>query len=710
MIESLCNHIVECCTKAGKVALMKDNLMNCKKKKCIPGWNAEVAEYKKTALFWHRMWMENDKPVQGWVCTIRKATRARYHKAIKKCRQKENHHIKVKMAEAYTKDDSRNYWHEAKKIRNSKRIYPTSVNNCTKDIDIANVFADKYKKLFNEDQICNEISELKYKFLYDAMDDSESYREASFSSHDVVRSVSKLKYDKIDGNNVLLSDHIMFGSDTLYWYISILFTMIVRHGYIPSALLESTLTPIVKDRRGNLSDIDNYRAIALSSSLTKVFETCILLRYEDLFHTEDLQFGFKNKSGTDVCSFVLKETIAKYVAEGSRVYSVFIDASKAFDRLNHIILFSKLKERGFPPIILRSLLTLYSDQKVFVRWKTCFSNDFGISNGVKQGGILSPYLFNLYLDNLLVALKKSQLGCHMGPFYAGALCYADDLTLLSPSLTGLQGMLNICSDYCINHNIKINEKKSKAYVFTKEKNITAHLSNLTVKTIDDDKCTQFKELSFESCPTHLGHIIQDNISDDLDIDRVTNDFRGRANAILADFNTVCTRDRLYLMKTFCSSFYGSQLWALNNNHLHNLYAAYRKAVRKSLYLHPRTHNALIPILSGSLPIECMLEKRFLNFYNKCKNHSNNLIRYIAQRASFTFYSVMGGNVRYLNYKYLSDIDNIETDFIDGNFYLSLKSEICETGAMINELLYMRDFNDFLSFEEYSMLLQSLCTE
>ena len=79
-----------------------------------------------------------------------------------------------------------------------------------------------------------------------------------------------------------------------------------------------------------------------------------------------------------------------------------------------------------------------------VRWRESFSAPFSVSNGVRQGGVLSPILFTLYLDDLLVKLSNLGVGCHWRSLFAGALCYADYWVLLAPTPAALRIMLKHC--------------------------------------------------------------------------------------------------------------------------------------------------------------------------------------------------------------------------------------------------------------------------
>ena len=92
-------------------------------------------------------------------------------------------------------------------------------------------------------------------------------------------------------------------------------------------------------------------------------------------------------------------------------------------------------------------------QKIQVKWNDVLSNQYSISNCVKQGGCLSPTLFSIYLNDLIYVLRSSTIGCRYGNHYMGVYCYADDIGLLSPTLCGLKEMLKLCEDYALKHYI-----------------------------------------------------------------------------------------------------------------------------------------------------------------------------------------------------------------------------------------------------------------
>ena len=120
----------------------------------------------------------------------------------------------------------------------------------------------------------------------------------------------------------------------------------VKHGHAPDSFLLSTITSIPKNKRKSLNDSNNYRGIALSSILGKVLDCVILNQNKMTLSTCDLQFGFKAKHSTSLCTFVIDEVTQHYLNNGSNVYIMLLDASQAFDRVNYCKLFRLLLKKG----------------------------------------------------------------------------------------------------------------------------------------------------------------------------------------------------------------------------------------------------------------------------------------------------------------------------------------------------------------------------
>ena len=132
-------------------------------------------------------------------------------------------------------------------------------------------------------------------------------------------------------------------------------------------MLKSVIIPIIKNKNKRISDKDNYRPICLANVFTKVVEKVLYSRMDGYLQSTFNQFGFKRKHGTEMCVFVLKELIRYYIKHGSCMYVAFLDASKAFDGVNHTKLFSKLLKLGVPKWIIKVLVQWYCNQSMCVR-------------------------------------------------------------------------------------------------------------------------------------------------------------------------------------------------------------------------------------------------------------------------------------------------------------------------------------------------------
>ena len=283
----------------------------------------------------------------------------------------------------------------------------------------------------------------------------------------VMDAVCSLKDGKCDDDDGLHAEHFKYASYNLLTRLTSLLNFMLYHSYVPNQFRFGHMIPIVKDGQGSLSDVSNYRGITISPMLTKIFEHILKILFGDYLSTTSLQFGFKKKNSTAHALYCLKETVTYYINHGNRVYCSFLDASKAFDRLIHSGLFLKLLDRNVPKIFLDIIITWYDGLYCRVQWDGCFSEWFFVAAGVRQGGVLSPDFYGIYVDNLICILKSSGVGCYYLDKFAAALLYADDLAILAPSLKGLQKMLQLCESYCREWDIKLNAKKTKNMSFGK---------------------------------------------------------------------------------------------------------------------------------------------------------------------------------------------------------------------------------------------------
>jgi hypothetical protein len=131
----------------------------------------------------------------------------------------------------------------------------------------------------------------------------------------------------------------------------------------------------------------------------------------------------------------------------------------------HSGLFIKLMNRGVPKLFLDIIVTWYDGLFCRVRWGTTYSDWFEVTAGVRQGGVLSPDFYSIYVDELIEKLKKLNVGCYVLYMFIAAIFYADDMAILSPSLKGLQILLIVCQEYCTQWDICLNAKKSKVMYF-----------------------------------------------------------------------------------------------------------------------------------------------------------------------------------------------------------------------------------------------------
>jgi hypothetical protein len=174
------------------------------------------------------------------------------------------------------------------------------------------------------------------------------------------------KKGKATGPDNVALEAFMYGGSELLNHITKLLNACVIHCHLPAKFMNSVLVPIVKNKNGDLTDANNYRAIALSNSITKIFES-VLLPYIVRGIDSDYQFGFKAGLSTTHCIGVFKQVVQYYKSRGSHVFSCFVDFTKAFDKINYWKLFNNLLDDGVDVNIVHLIAYWYSSQQLCVR-------------------------------------------------------------------------------------------------------------------------------------------------------------------------------------------------------------------------------------------------------------------------------------------------------------------------------------------------------
>lgn len=673
-LDEYAEFIIEVCTTASDCVPKSSH--NAKRKR-IPGWNQFVKPLHEKAMFWHMIWNQNGRPQQGVVADIRRHTRSLYHKAVKKTMRLETELRYRNMSQEFNNKEKSAFWTEVKKMRGGSKVTPSNVDGAVGEKEIAKLFKEKYCELFTS--VDYDVSEMQ---TIQETNNSKINEHCNnvcnahvFSTADVAAAVKKLKRNKYDGARRLYSDHLINAPACLLMHITRLFNGMLLHGFSPGDFKNSVMTPIPKNLRKSVNDSTNYRSIALSSILGKVFDKVLLMKCKTVFTSTDYQFGYKAKLSTGHCSFVVDEVINRYKNNGSTVYACLLDASKAFDRLDWICMFNVLIKKELCPLVTRLLIRMYCDQTACVRWGNSQCDNFPIRNGVKQGGVLSPIMFTLYLDVLINRLKNAKIGCHVGSLYCGAFAYADDVVLLSPSIHGLRTMLKICADYATEYKLRFNASKSRMLVFSNAPHVVITPLEFMGGAIEIVKTEK-----------HLGILIGSNSMSER-IKALCNEITCKTNMICSHFKYTAPDCLYFLFKTYAMPLYGSQMIDLDCQYVDKLNVTWRKAIRHLLNLPYRTHCNLLNVLCQDLPFTNQLCRRYVKFFTSLNDSSNNVVKMCARLALYGSGSTVSNSLSFIS----NFVDTPRYQFREVDKLLGSDEEetLLQRASLVSDLLFLR---------------------
>ena len=583
-----------------------------------PWWGENLKLLKAQAMDSYKIWELAGKPRNGTIFDMKCRDKLNYKKEIRKEKKKTDLCISDSLYESLLNKDSTQFWKTWNNKVVNKKDAKIEIVGGGSDEEIAHKFAEHFKKCCtpNSHNFNTKKKEKFYSLMKDYSGDLKSTKQLIISAELICISVDKLNSGRAAGLDGIVTEHIVNCHPIIYSLLSKLFNFILYTGYVPSDFGKGIMVPIPKSQQANKANsIENFRGITLSPIVSKIFEHCLLELMNEYLFTSDNQFGFKAKLSCSHAIFSMKEVVDYYVNHDSSVNVCLIDVSKAFDKLNHYVLFMKLMKRHVPIKFVNVLLNWYTKVLISVKWNNLFSDYFPVTAGIRQGGILSPVLFLVYVDDLLEKLAK--MGCRILGHHVGALMYADDLILLSPMLYELQSMLNVCKLELDLLDLKLNASKSVCLRFGK-----AYKRKCTNLTLEGEMIPWVSEARY------LGVFLISGTKFGCNLDKAKAKFYRSSNAILSKLGyqkNPAVALNLIASIALPSLLYGLETLTLNVSQKTSLSHPWNRTFMKIYSTFDKNVIKQCQYYGGFLPFLYVLDMRRIEFLIKLQSIENDTV-------------------------------------------------------------------------------------
>ena len=575
-----------------------------KEAKCVPQkvfkpkpyWCPELSVIRDKKRFWWSIWVSCGRPRNGSVFGIYKDLKKRFRKVA---RFNANHDMASTFSTInylYKSRNMKGFWNKLKVMQHSK------VNSSTEAID----FRNYYSKIMTDDSDC--YSESQKNICKTVEQKSASLNNVNhnvkITSQQVYDAIKVLNCGVSAGADGISAEHLVHGvSDILCKTLAEIYSYIFSYSIVPTIFTMGIIIPILKKATLDANNVANFRPITISSVFSKIAEILIYPKHK----VHPSQFGFQEGRGTSFVSCLINDSITYFNDRGSPVYLCSLDAEKCFDSIWHMGLLFKLID-VLPDHVWSYLCKWYESSYAVIRWNNLHSQKFRITKGMRQGSILSPCLFNIFLDEMMVKLSNTDTGLRIFNEKVNSCAYADDVTLFSSSITGLQTLINICTEYSTKWRFNFGVKKSKTIVIGKD-------NYNPVWYINHNKLDTVNEVEL------LG---------------VTIDNKGSYNSHVSKRISACRRSmfrlspygmcypglhasvKSYLWKAIGAPtlLYGSDCIPLSSNNIKDLISSQGTIIKNVLGLSKRNHHTNLMHALDIKKVDDMVMKNTVNFYNR----------------------------------------------------------------------------------------------
>ena len=343
-----------------------------------------------------------------------------------------------------------------------------------------------------------------------------------------------------------------------------MFNGCLREGMVPKEWKSACIVPLYKGK-GDRFECANYRGISLLSVVGKVYGGILIerIRVSSDRAIGEEQCGFREGRGCVDQIFTVRQICEKYMGVNREVYMAFMDLEKAYDRVDRSALWQVLRIYGVGGNLLKAVQSFYSESRACVKGESGVSEWFDVRVGLRQGCVMSPWLFNMYMDGVVreVNARVQERGVEMigqegNVWEVNQLLYADDTVLIGDSKESLQRLLNEFNNVCERRKLKVNVGKSKVMVCGKverRERLNLRLNEEILEEVD----------SFR----YLGSIVGKNggVSEDV-ISRVNEGAKvsGAMNRIWRVRSLgVNVKRMMYERIVVPTVLYGAETWGLN---------------------------------------------------------------------------------------------------------------------------------------------------
>ena len=381
--------------------------------------------------------------------------------------------------EKFLKNNSKKalYSYVNKKLKTSHHIPPlkkSDGNICLESKEKADLLNDTFSSIFLKDSTSG-----KTPILTQTNPHIKSTDFPTIEHSDILSAIKQLKNSVSQTPDLLPAMFIKKTAQHLIKPLYIIFNLSVKTGEIPAKWKKAVVIPIYK--KGKINDPANYRPISLTSVICRVLEKIIhkhmMLHLLDNRIVSEAQHGFVYMRSTQTQQLQFLNCVTSLYDINKQIEIVYLDFSKAFDKVSHSNLVTALHHYKFNTLIIRWIKNYLSHRTQTTFVDNTYSNYTSVPSGVPQGSVVGPLLFVIYLEDLI---RKIQLNCKNTTVYA----FADDIKLLSTDPQDLQKALDIVNTWTTKWKLLLNTSKSEHITIRNKQQTSLTIGNQIIPKVN----------------------------------------------------------------------------------------------------------------------------------------------------------------------------------------------------------------------------------